>query len=68
MLRKKVVGKENTDFCSHIIKFITSVICYRLLVDVVMQQDGSQEVKLLSESLKLTGHGPASKSHRSCSC
>ncbi|XP_021942785.1 ras-related protein Rab-7L1-like [Zootermopsis nevadensis] len=40
----------------------------KFLVDVVMQQDGSQEVKLLSENLKLTGHGPTSKSYMRCFC
>jgi len=50
-------------------KFITCVIpaFYRFLVDVVMQQDGKEGVKFLSDSLNLA-RGSTSKPHMGCSC
>jgi hypothetical protein len=60
--------KTNKSFYSYIFKFITCVtpVCYRFLVDV-MQQDGREKVKLLSDSLNLA-KGSASKAHMGCSC
>ena len=61
--------KKSSRFNFYIFKIITCVtpVCYRFLVDVVMQQDGKDGVKFLSDGLNLA-RGSTSKAHMGCSC
>lgn len=45
-----------------------AIICCRFLVDIMMQQDVTETDAFLSDSLKLAGPRPYTRSHGNCSC
>jgi hypothetical protein len=45
-----------------------TIICYRFLVDIMMQQDVAEGAAFLSDSLKLAGPRPHTRPHNGCSC
>ena len=45
-----------------------AIICCRFLVDIMMRQDVTEAAAFLSDSLKLAGPRPYTRSHSNCSC
>jgi hypothetical protein len=50
------------------IEYGDAIICCRFLVDVMMRQDVTEAATFLSDSLKLAGPRPYTRSHSNCSC